>query len=283
MTFLAEASELLASSLDYNHTLRQVAQLSVPGLADWCAIDMVGPRRRDRAARRRARGSGQGALGLRAAGPLPARPRRADRSAARAAHRRAGVLPRAPARAAGRGDRRRRGAAADHRRARAEIDHLRAAGCAGPDAGRADADRGRDAPAVHGGRPRTGGRARAPRRGRRRQRTPLPRGRARRQRGARARLRRRRRRPARHATASVRHWNPAAASITGVDEERGARLPGRRGRARLGRAHLARAARAARRRRAGRSRSRSCSAAASAGCRSRASSSATAPSTRCRT
>ena len=43
MTFLAEASELFASSLDYNHTLRQVAQLSVPGLADWCAIDMVGP------------------------------------------------------------------------------------------------------------------------------------------------------------------------------------------------------------------------------------------------
>jgi PAS domain S-box-containing protein len=43
MTFLAEASELLASSLDYNHTLRQVAQLSVPGLADWCTIDMVGP------------------------------------------------------------------------------------------------------------------------------------------------------------------------------------------------------------------------------------------------
>jgi PAS domain S-box-containing protein len=43
MTFLAEASELLASSLDYNHTLRQLAQLSVPGLADWCTIDMVGP------------------------------------------------------------------------------------------------------------------------------------------------------------------------------------------------------------------------------------------------
>ncbi len=43
MTFLAEASELLGSSLDYNRTLRQVAQLSVPGLADWCAIDMVGP------------------------------------------------------------------------------------------------------------------------------------------------------------------------------------------------------------------------------------------------
>ncbi|MDX6507640.1 MAG: hypothetical protein QOG06_2284 [Gaiellaceae bacterium] len=43
MTFLAEASELLGSSLDYNRTLRQVARLSVPGLADWCAIDMVGP------------------------------------------------------------------------------------------------------------------------------------------------------------------------------------------------------------------------------------------------
>jgi signal transduction histidine kinase len=43
MTFLAEASEVLASSLDYSHTLTQVAQLSVPGLADWCAIDMVGP------------------------------------------------------------------------------------------------------------------------------------------------------------------------------------------------------------------------------------------------
>jgi signal transduction histidine kinase/transcriptional regulator with GAF, ATPase, and Fis domain len=43
MTFLAEASELLASSLDYNRTLRQLAQLCVPGLADWCAIDMLGP------------------------------------------------------------------------------------------------------------------------------------------------------------------------------------------------------------------------------------------------
>jgi PAS domain S-box-containing protein len=42
MTFLAEASEVLSSSLDYNDTLRQVAQLSVPGLADWCAIDMLG-------------------------------------------------------------------------------------------------------------------------------------------------------------------------------------------------------------------------------------------------
>jgi signal transduction histidine kinase len=43
MTFLAEASELLASSLDYNRTLRQLARLCVPGLADWCTIDMLGP------------------------------------------------------------------------------------------------------------------------------------------------------------------------------------------------------------------------------------------------
>jgi PAS domain S-box-containing protein len=43
MTFLAEASELLASSLDYNRTLRRLAQLCVPGLADWCAIDVLGP------------------------------------------------------------------------------------------------------------------------------------------------------------------------------------------------------------------------------------------------
>jgi signal transduction histidine kinase/transcriptional regulator with GAF, ATPase, and Fis domain len=43
MAFLAEASELLASSLDYNRTLRQLARLCVPALADWCAIDVLGP------------------------------------------------------------------------------------------------------------------------------------------------------------------------------------------------------------------------------------------------
>src|SRR5262245_64103621 len=42
MTFLAEASELLASSLDYNRTLGRLAQLCVPRLADWCAIDILG-------------------------------------------------------------------------------------------------------------------------------------------------------------------------------------------------------------------------------------------------
>ncbi len=44
MSFLAEASELLASSLDYNRTLRRLARLCVPALADWCTIDMLGPK-----------------------------------------------------------------------------------------------------------------------------------------------------------------------------------------------------------------------------------------------
>jgi PAS domain S-box-containing protein len=43
MAFLAEAGRVLASSLDYNRTLRRLARLCVPALADWCAIDMVGP------------------------------------------------------------------------------------------------------------------------------------------------------------------------------------------------------------------------------------------------
>ena len=39
--FVAEASELLASSLEYERTLANVAALAVPRFADWCAIDMV--------------------------------------------------------------------------------------------------------------------------------------------------------------------------------------------------------------------------------------------------
>jgi PAS domain S-box-containing protein len=39
--FLADASAALASSLDYEQTLRNVAQLAVPGIADWCAVDLV--------------------------------------------------------------------------------------------------------------------------------------------------------------------------------------------------------------------------------------------------
>jgi PAS domain S-box-containing protein len=38
--FLAQAGQLLASSLDYEQTLQRVARLAVPWLADWCAVDM---------------------------------------------------------------------------------------------------------------------------------------------------------------------------------------------------------------------------------------------------
>jgi len=41
--FLAEAGQVLASSLDYQETLQRVAQLAVPWLADWCAVDLPGP------------------------------------------------------------------------------------------------------------------------------------------------------------------------------------------------------------------------------------------------
>ena len=39
--FLAEASRVLGSSLDYEATLRSVAALAVPVIADWCAVDLV--------------------------------------------------------------------------------------------------------------------------------------------------------------------------------------------------------------------------------------------------
>jgi PAS domain S-box-containing protein len=39
--FLATAGQVLASSLDYDETLQKIAQLSVPGLADWCGVDLV--------------------------------------------------------------------------------------------------------------------------------------------------------------------------------------------------------------------------------------------------
>lgn len=41
--FLAEASAVLASSLDYEPTLASVASLAVPHIADWCVIDMIEP------------------------------------------------------------------------------------------------------------------------------------------------------------------------------------------------------------------------------------------------
>jgi PAS domain S-box-containing protein len=39
--FLAEAGQLLASSLDYEQTLERVARMLVPRLADWCGIDLL--------------------------------------------------------------------------------------------------------------------------------------------------------------------------------------------------------------------------------------------------
>src|SRR5262249_42428499 len=41
--FMAEASRVLASSMSYRQTLRQVAELAVPQIADWCAVDLLGP------------------------------------------------------------------------------------------------------------------------------------------------------------------------------------------------------------------------------------------------
>jgi PAS domain S-box-containing protein len=41
VTFLAEATLTLTSSLDYSHTLRTLARLAVPYVADYCAFDVV--------------------------------------------------------------------------------------------------------------------------------------------------------------------------------------------------------------------------------------------------
>ncbi|MBV9925814.1 MAG: PAS domain S-box protein [Acidobacteria bacterium] len=41
-TFLAEASTLLSSSLDYEKTLEAVAHAAVPWVADWCGVDVLG-------------------------------------------------------------------------------------------------------------------------------------------------------------------------------------------------------------------------------------------------
>jgi len=42
--FLARAGQLLASSLEYEQTLRNVAGLAVPRIADWCAVDLLDER-----------------------------------------------------------------------------------------------------------------------------------------------------------------------------------------------------------------------------------------------
>ena len=40
-SYMAEAGRILGSSLDTSATLRQIAELIVPGIADWCAIDLL--------------------------------------------------------------------------------------------------------------------------------------------------------------------------------------------------------------------------------------------------
>jgi PAS domain S-box-containing protein len=42
--FLAQAGTALSASLDYEATLSAVAQLAVPTIADWCAVDIIGDR-----------------------------------------------------------------------------------------------------------------------------------------------------------------------------------------------------------------------------------------------
>jgi signal transduction histidine kinase len=41
LRYLAEASKILSSSLDYQTTLNTVAELAVPQIADWCAVDIL--------------------------------------------------------------------------------------------------------------------------------------------------------------------------------------------------------------------------------------------------
>jgi PAS domain S-box-containing protein len=41
--FISAANDLFVQSLDYEETLRSLARLAVPRLADWCAVDMVEP------------------------------------------------------------------------------------------------------------------------------------------------------------------------------------------------------------------------------------------------
>ena len=50
LRFLADATNLLSSTLDYETTLRRLAQLAVPRIADWCAVEVGEPGKTDRLA-----------------------------------------------------------------------------------------------------------------------------------------------------------------------------------------------------------------------------------------
>jgi PAS domain S-box-containing protein len=43
-SFMAKVSSVLASSMDYEETLKRVARIAVPQLADWCAVDLLDDR-----------------------------------------------------------------------------------------------------------------------------------------------------------------------------------------------------------------------------------------------
>jgi hypothetical protein len=47
LRFIADAGEVLSSSLDYEQTLRRVALLAVPDFADWCAVYILGDQEED--------------------------------------------------------------------------------------------------------------------------------------------------------------------------------------------------------------------------------------------
>ena len=72
---LAEAARTLAGSLDYADTLQGVADVCAGRLADWCGVDLPGPDGQHHAGRDRARRSGQGGAGTRAARAPSRRPR----------------------------------------------------------------------------------------------------------------------------------------------------------------------------------------------------------------
>ena len=218
LSFLAEASTLLASSLDYESTLRAVARLAVPHLADWCVIDVadeegIALADRDGARRRR-----QGVAGARARTALAAAAGRAVRPVRGTAQRHAGAVAR-DHRGPAAGGRPGRGAPRGHPRDRPAVVHDRADVGARPCSRRPLVRHRRVGAELHGSRPRTRRGAGAAGGGRGRERAALPPGRGP-WRGPRAcSTRSATACSSSTAAASIELWNPAAEAITGLAEE----------------------------------------------------------------
>ena len=102
--FLAEASRALADSLEYESTLASIAQLAVPVIADWCAVDLDGDAagELDRVAVAHF-DPAKVRWAQRDRGALSRGPARRPRRPPRAAHGRVGALARHPRRADRRG------------------------------------------------------------------------------------------------------------------------------------------------------------------------------------